>query len=216
MMTPVRITFDMRTPLVVPAIDKSLDALLSWAAVQQAEFHDAPDPIAAQHDIGLARHEVDGHWCFQASYLACQWVGEAAQVHYIKRQRLQAYADAWVDGLLDKRPAFDPQRTSTKAGSYFQPIRWASSVSAYGVVSDMKRVEELLPWITHIGKLHHKDFGAVRSFGIEADVLALTKWTRRNLPVSSPFAVAHSKAVGGLVSPYWKREQHTEIMVPTN
>lgn len=217
--TPVRVTFEMRTPVVVPSTFKPLDAVLSWAAVQQSDFHDALEPIAAQHNIGIAVHTgVSGEpseWCFKASELKYEWLDqEPSQIHYIKRQSLESYTQAWTDELLDKRPAFNSQSGHTKAGSYVATIRWASRITAYAVVHDMKRLMNLLPWVTHIGKLHHKDFGAVKSFTVLEDIEANQLWTNRILPVGSPFATNHCMGFGGLVSPYWKKENHRDVMFP--
>lgn len=210
-MTPVKVTFLMRTPLVVPTTAKHLDALLSWAAVQEADFADHDEPISMQHDTGIAKHHVGTAWCFMASCLEYEWLGEADQLHYIKRSKLEDFAGAWCDGLLNKRPYFDGARGTTKAGSYLQPIRQANRVSAYAVVDDMKRFEQLMNWVTHIGKLAHKDWGAVRSFEIAHDDQALSSWSKRNLPVESPFAIGAPRMMGGLVSPYWKRENHCVV-----
>lgn len=210
-MTPVRITFQMRTPMVIPSTGKHLDALLSWAAVRRAEFHGHDDPWSAQHDIGLAKHVVGDHWCFMASVMQFDWAGERGQLHYIKRSKLEDYADAHMVGLLDRRPAFDAQRGLTKAGSYLLPVRWAERATAYAVVEDMDKVYMLLNWVTHIGKLHHKDMGAVASTAIEDDVRASDFWSMRNLPVGSPMAKRHAHGIGGLTAPYWKRENHVAV-----
>jgi len=211
-MTPVRVTFSLRTPVVIPYTDKHLDALLSWAAVQKAEFEGHDDPWTLQHDIGVEKHECSQAWCFKAGLLTFDWVGERNQLHYIKRSKLEDYADAHMDGLLDRRPAFDAGRGSTKAGSYFAPTRWVKSVTGFAVVRDMHRFEELLPWVTHIGKLRHKDYGAVSSFSVDIDPAAMHLWSQRNLPPDSDQATRHVPAAGALASPYWKRENHREVL----
>jgi CRISPR type IV-associated protein Csf3 len=211
-MEPVCVTFQMRTPLVIPYCDKHLDAVLSWAAVQRAEFNGEDNPWDHQHDIGVARHSVGSSWCFKASLLEFEWVGERGQLHYIKRSKLEDYADAHMDGLLDRRPAFDGQRGSTKAGSYLVPTRWARSIKAYAMVQDMVIFKRTLNWVTHIGKLHHKDQGAVAGVEVVSDPEALARWSVRNLPVGSSEAKQHAPTVGGLVSPYWKRENHEQVM----
>jgi CRISPR type IV-associated protein Csf3 len=211
--TPVRVEFTLRTPMVVPTTGKHLDALLSWAAVMQADFQGSADPVAAQHAIGVARHQVDNHqWCFMASLLEIDWLGEPDQLHYIKRSKLSDFANAWDDGLFRKKPYFDGSRGSTKAGSYLQPIRWVSKIVGYAMVEDMERFKELLPWITHIGKLAHKDFGAVFAAQVIEDEQATAAWLQRSLPADSPLCtVRHVPAVGTLHSPYWKRENFQNV-----
>ena len=209
--TPVRIEFELRTPMIVPTTGKHLDALLSWAAVQQADYSGSDDPIALQHHTGLARHRVGDDWCFMASLLEYEWVGEPDQVHYIKRSRLEDYAGAWDAGLFRKKPYFDGARGATKAGSYLQPMRWARKITGFAMVEDMDRVKDLLPWITHIGKLSHKDFGAVSGFELREDVAAQVAWRKRALPAKSPLAMDHVRAIGALVSPYWQRENFKQV-----
>lgn len=213
MSTPVRVTFSMRTQMIVPSVDKALDCLLSWAAVQKAEFDDLDDPIAAQHDIGIEKHHVGDKWCFMASNVDIAWKGDPDVLHYIKRSKLSDYTDAWMAGFLTKKPYFDGRRGATVAGSYIQPIRWATTVTGFAVVEDMKRFTELLPWVTHIGKLHHKDWGAVRSFELVEDPSALQQWRYRNLPLDSPACDGHKKGIGGLASPYWDRKKHCDVAV---
>ena len=205
--TPVRIEFSLRTPMILPTTGKHLDALLSWAAVKHADYFGAEDPVSTQHDTGLARYRFGQDWCFMASLLEYEWIGEPDQVHYIKRSRLEDYAGAWDAGLFKKKPSFDGARGATKAGSYLQPMRWIRKITGYAMVDDMNRVQELLPWITYIGKLGHKDFGAVSGFQIFNDEVAENEWIKRTLPEMSPLATRHVKAVGALNAPYWQREK---------
>ncbi len=211
-MEPVCVTFGMRSPVVVPYGGKHLDAVMSWAAVRRAEFNGESDPWEFQHEIGVARHTAGGEWCFMASLLEFDWIGPRGQLHYIKRSKLEDYVDAHMDGLLDRRPAFDGQRGATKAGSYLVPTRWAKAVKAYAVVENMETFKKSLNWVTHIGKLHHKDHGAVATVTVSNDETAFEKWSTRNLPSESPAATQHAQTVGGLRSPYWKRENHTLVM----
>lgn len=208
---PVCVTFKLRSPVVVSPMDKHLDALLSWAAVKRAEFYDEDEPWAFQHDTGIAKHHVGDQWCFMAGCLQYEWSSPPFQLHYIKRSKLEDYAGAWDDGVLTKVPYFNAASGLTKAGSYIQTLRWTESVKAYAVIEDMDRFEQLLPWVTAIGKLHHKGKGAVQSFTVKHDDQANELWAHRNLPLRSPFASQHVSATGGLKSPYWLREKHEEM-----
>lgn len=211
---PVRVTFALRTPMIVPSTDKMLDALLSNAAVEEATFNDHEDPFSVQHNIGLAKHHVGDQWCFMASNLHFEWAGEGFPHHYIKRAKLEDFVDAWDKGVLKKRPSFDASRGTTKAGSFIVPARWVHSITAFAVVEDMERFNALLPWVTHIGKLAHKDWGAVRHVSVDHDEVANTNWANRYLPAGSPCSNGHRKSIGGLASPYWLRTAHREILVP--
>lgn len=210
-MKAVRISFAMRTQMAIPPGAKHLDAVLSWAAVRKAEFEGDYDPWSKQHDIGLAKHVSGEDWCFMASILDFDWLGPKGNVSYIKRQRVEPYADAWMDGLLNARPAIDPTRGLTKAGAYNVPTRFASCVYGYAMVEDETLLNSVLPWVTHIGKLHHRDFGAVAGFQVIDCEEATQLWSRRNLPASSGLATMHASAFGSLRSPYWVAENHKEI-----
>lgn len=213
-MIPVRVDFTLRTPMIVSPTSKSLDALLSWAAVRRADFYGNLQEWSIQDKTGLGRHEVGNAWCPMASELHIEWQSEPEQVHYIKRQNQSDYADAWIDGVLKKRPSIDTSRGDTKAGSYVQQVRWVKRLHAYAMVDDMALFSTLLPWVTHIGKLRHRDYGAVSSFTITEDDEARSDWCHRTLPVGSQNALPnHVPAMGALRSPYWKRENHTSVLM---
>jgi len=201
--------------MVASPTGKTLDAVLAWAAVRRSELRGSSDPWAVQHDIGIARHETQGGWCHMASMFEIEWQGDPEDLHYIKRQKLGDYAEAWINGILKKRPSVDTSRGDTKAGSYVQQIRWVKGLRAWAMVEDRSAFESLLPWVTHIGKLHHLDLGAVKTFSVHEDPGAVDLWSNRPLPVGSPFAGAmHVPAMGALQSPYWKRENHCVTMCP--
>jgi CRISPR type IV-associated protein Csf3 len=198
--------------MVVPSTDKPLDAVLSWAAVRRADYEGQADPWSMQHNIGVRRHAVGQQWCFMAGNMLIEWDGPMDSIHYIRRARLEDHVQAWSQGLVSTRPPFDAQRGPTKAGSFVQPIRWVRQIRAFAVVDDMDRFKSLLPWVSHIGKLWHKDFGAVASFALEHDATATERWQQRNLPIGSECATAHVPAVGSLVAPYWKAENHGQVL----
>lgn len=212
-MTPVRVEFILRTPMVVSPTVKTLDALLAWAAVRRADFQGTLTSWEVQHETGLAKHIVGESWCPMASDLQIEWQSEPEQVHYIKRQSMANYANAWIDGVLKKRPSVDTSRSDTKAGSYVQQTRWVKGIRAFAMVEDMRLFSSMMPWVTHIGKLHHRDYGAVKSFAITEDASAMSLWVRRPLPPDSPFATSdHVMAMGAIKSPYWKREEHAPVL----
>lgn len=214
-MKPFRVEFTFRTMLVEPTADKTLDAVLSWAAVQRADFAGELDPRAAQHDLPLEREAVDQHWCFKASNIAFEWDESVprTEIHYTKHSLRTEYADAWMSGLFVKKPFHDGTRGLTKAGLYVHPVRWAKRAVAYGV-GDLQKLRALLPWVTHLGKLHSKDYGAVKAWRLDEDATALEMWSKRPLPIGSGSAMHHAPAMGALRSPYWLRETFQEILAP--
>lgn len=214
-MKALRVEFTLRTPMVVPSTGKTLDAVLAWAAVRREEFYGNPNSWAAQHDTGVARHVVGEQWCPMASTLEAEWASEPEQLSYIRRQKVEDYANAWLDGVIKKAPRIDTSSGHMKAGLFFQPIRYTSVVRAWVVVDDEAQFTALLPWVTHIGKLWHKDCGAVRRFEVFDDEAAVERWRNRPLPLHSPCAgESHVQAMGALQAPYWKRENHQVVLMP--
>lgn len=210
-----KLTMTLRTPMVEPTMGKPLDGLLSWAAVQRADYAGVPDPIAMHHELFLERHETDDGWCFKASNLEFDWVGPLGAKSYIKRQRVGDYAEAKLNGYLRKSFRVDTGTGSMKAGLFVHPIRMAYEIRAWGI-GHIDSLRALMPYVTHVGKLRHHDCGAVATWKIERDDEAVHLWTNRPLPKSSEFATAisHAPSIGALVAPYWQRTQHTEILLP--
>ena len=118
-----------------------------------------------------------------------------------------------MDGLLAKKPVFDGSRGATKAGSFMVTLRWVKRITGYALVEDPARFCEVLAWVTHIGKLHHKDYGATSGISLAIDDAAKERWMQRVLPIASPYAKG-SRAIGALRAPYWKRENHQAVCIP--
>lgn len=226
----LRLDIALRSPVVVWPGIKTMDAPLAWAAVQQARYRGDPDPVARQHELGLAWLETDTQRCPMASPIDIV-VHENADgtpsrfptpFPYIKYQNSKTYSRAWGRGLLTKRPpTFDGQRGATVAGMFVVQTIHADALVAYVVAdggSGFARVMELLPYLTHIGKLHRIDFGAVAKICVSVDEQAKTQWLRRPLPVDAPDALlfnAVSKramAMGALESPYYDRARFAPVL----
>lgn len=213
---PFKLTLYLRTAMVEPAMQKPLDAILSWAAVQRAELQGADDPISVQHDLPLARHETARGWCFKASNLEFDFSNTSrSYLNETKRANIADYANAYLQGGLTKKPVIDVARGTTKAGFYMHPLRHPHEITAWGV-GDIEALTLLMPYVTHIGKLRRRDCGAVAHWTIDRHRSALELWSQRPLPADSPFAKpdTHATSMGALVGPYWSRKNFTEIMNP--
>ena len=218
---PLRVTFHLATPIVVPTFDKTLDAVLSWARVQQATAQGHADPISLQHDLPVARHlpTVEQDWCFKASNLEYHWCGDRFMTFRIKRQKLTDYVDAFSSGVLRKPPAVDSTRGVTAAGLYETARRPCDQIKAW-CIGDPQALRELLRQVTFLGKMHARGAGQVQQIDVDEDDHALVAWTNRSLPVSSPLLAAdgagRSDMLGALRAPYWKRENFQVVKVLTN
>lgn len=217
---PFRVQWELFSPVVVPSMPIHLDALLSWARVQEAEHAGVVDSWATQHDLPLEQHATEHGWCFKASALAFEFAGEAQQLHYIRRSDIdELVAEPYMAGLFKLRsekvlPAFDPQRGAYKASSVTVTQRFASQVTAYGV-GDIDRVQQLLRRVDSLGKLRRRGKGSVRSFQVEECDAASQLWASRNLPVGSEFAVNHALTQQRLHSPYWAKERQM-VLAPVD
>lgn len=212
---PFRLTLTLRTPMVEPTMFKPMDGVLSWAAVQRAQYDDLADPVGEQHNLPLERHASGDEWCFKISNIEFDWIGQLGSTCYFRRQTVREYADAWMNGVLKKASRIDTTKGKFKAGVFVQTLRAVSEARAWGV-GNIAALEALMPYVTHLGKLHHRDHGAVASWRVERDASALSRWARRPLPKTSPFADAdtYAPSIGALRAPYWLRAEHTEVMMP--
>lgn len=219
-MAPFRIRWSFTTPAVVPAFPIHLDGLLSWARVQRAAAAGAADPIAAQHDLPLARLESEAGWCFKASWIDFRVDPDLPAspeiLHMVKRASVTEMAATWETGALGpKVPYFDPQRGLHKAGSYIHRRQWYGDAIAYGI-GDIDAVADLLAEITSIGKLRRRASGSVKLLEIVEDEAAERLWAHRLLPHDRPDLAAGPVATmqAPLRAPYWKRENAVPALVP--
>ncbi len=215
-MTPLRVTFTFRTRMVVPTVDKPVDGPLCKAAYQQAYFGGHEDPVSQQYCVGLAKHFVGEQWCFMASNIVFDWAGPPSPLHYIKRQKIEDYFDAADIGLMRKMPGFNSSSGAQKAASVLTQTRQASSATAWLVADDAERVRELIGRLTHLGKLAHHDFGAIKDVAVEQDEEALQRWRSRPLPFGSEVAStsSHALATTALRPPYWQRTNFVPGLLP--
>ena len=213
---PFVVTFTLANAMVEPKGPMALDALLSWASVRRAECAGHPQPFSVEHDLPLERHSVGDAWCFKASNLSFDWVGDRSRTVYTKRQQADDYIEAVMKGAMSEfmDGQFDNQRGYYKAGLFVEPLRFVEKAQAWGV-GDIEEVKALLRWIESLGKLRRHGRGRIAEVTVEEDARALDKWANRTLPVGSPHASegSHARAIGALVSPYWKREKFGEVLM---
>lgn len=210
---PFKVHWQLRAPVIVPSLPIHLDALLSWARVQEELERGNADALALQHDIPLSRHECRGGWCFKASMLEFDFTASQQQLHFVKTSDIDEYAREFERGTFGRRrPSFDPARGLTKAGSFVMYEAFAASATAYGI-GDIDLVRQLLSRVHSIGKLRRCGKGSVRQVEVRPCDEAAVRWTWRNLPVDSSHAMpdSHFAAQQRLHAPYWSKERHTVL-----
>ena len=215
-MEPLRITFDMGTPVIVPDTPIHLDGLLSWARVDEGTAGDeGAEPWSVQHDLPLEKFFTSSAWCFKASWLTFTWAGEPRAFHLSRRSDPVEFANAYVSGVLGKRkPSWNAASGPTKGYSILGQERLAVRAEAFAV-GDADRISVLLSRVICLGKHHRLGKGLIRSFRVESVFHDACPWHRRHLPDDTEIAREGTvRAPGALSAPYWEKLCQTIVRIP--
>lgn len=202
-MQPLRITLALNRPLVVPDDPIHLDALLAWAAVDQATQEGRDDPLAAQEALPLRREGegVDAVWC--ASQLLYTPLDTPQRMLMTKRFELMDFARAKgkvYDGGPNK---FTPGTGPYKSFVLNVPLVWTERVVAY-CIGDPEAVAALLARVHSVGKYARMNMGAITQRTVAVDARAETGWRYRTMSTpEADFAPVEATTR----PPYWRREQ---------
>ena len=223
-MEPLKITFRLATPAVLPDSGLHLDGLL---ALMQMESVGDGDVDCAIADLPLEiADSPDGgpKWVFKASMLWPERPFPVATMPYRRKlDRIEelGYEDDAVRGVIRKLPGGRLQRTAHyKWWSLQAGVRWADSMVAW-CIGDKAGVVELVSRVTHVGKLARLDMGRVVESRVERDEDAHSFWRWRNMPfVDHPaMTVTHAPTVGCTHPPYWRRDMartcHAPLLPPS-
>jgi CRISPR type IV-associated protein Csf3 len=222
-MEPLRLTWTLAAPLVASPHPLHLDGLLAYAQTEETLAGlsiDDRDPRAlrevATAPLPLGREERDGLWCWQASVLRPRdgVLGQSMR-YWTRKTDSEDFARRVGNGQIDLRVSvpltpyervIDVQRDELKQLYKFFPIRDVPAVEAW-CIGDKDRIEELLAvesgYVTHLGGKARMGFGKVRSFAIERDPEASSRWQRRATPWPQAGAAIAELAVR---PPYWAPE----------
>lgn len=191
----------------VPDSPIHMDALLAWAAVDEATEAGSDDPIASQHDLPLQR--VGDPWCFAASMLMWSASDPAYPLHMTRPTRVSDYAQG--------RAYFEPGADKLTLGSgrhkaylYSHRMAMVREVRAYGI-GDIERVGELLRRVKSIGKLRRHCAGDVTSLEVHPDATAADRWKVRVLPFE---AEGYARVHATVRPPYWDRSAMVAAYMP--
>ena len=138
---PFVVTFTLANAMVEPKGPMALDALLSWASVRRAECAGHPQPFSVEHDLPLERHSVGDAWCFKASNLSFEWVGDRSRTVYTKRQQADDYIEAVMKGAMSEfmdGQFIDPAKAES-AESPASILKDAPKIVASGITADAIR-----------------------------------------------------------------------------
>lgn len=208
-MKPLKIVWWLARPVVMPAYPLHLDALLAWAAVDEAIEAGQDNPLAAQEALPLASWTAQsGDWVWQASQL--RFAGPQAAFMSQSQRRAEHYALAVnQDRGLFRTRRHPIRRARMGNGPYkayvlWTPMGWCAQAVAY-CTGEPRRIEELLARVRYLGKRRRERNGEVAGVGIYAasDPHA---WRDRRLPIDpSVDREAYAYSLGPLRPPYWKR-----------
>lgn len=212
--TPLRLTWQLASPIVIGAYPLHLDALVAFALAQEtAQTHGGVQDFAATLNLPLAHEIRDGKTCVMASALLPVEPGEHSMRMWTRKSDPYEYAARIEAGHLSSRTRFplkpyalkfDTQRGTFKQMFKFFAVRHVRTVQAW-CVGDMDRLTELLApeagLITYLGAKTRMGYGRVLEFDIAYDEMANECWTKRILPWSTPNSV-QIEAASSL--PYWE------------
>lgn len=223
-MEPLRLTWELSSPMASGPHPLHLDGLLAYAIVEEAIVNGSigdRDPRTlrevATGPLPLGRDERDGHWCWQASVLRPRDGARGHSMRYwTRRTDEEDYAARAEAGQIHGRFKFPKKEpyghaVHTDRGLFkqlfkFFPVQDVPVVEAW-CIGDMEHIDALLHpdsgYVTHIGAKTRMGLGKVKSFTVERDPLALTNWKRRVTPWPQDGAVATELAAR---PPYWAIE----------
>lgn len=196
-MTAVTVSATLDTPVIGEV--NPLDAVLSWAAWQEAEATgvDLP-PISDEHihdfDLPLAKWQHYGFWgwCTSAPILT--------PTHYSSveiRRRPPTGPMAIYTNAREHHSGLGPlkARNTTLQATHYGQIMW------HVEATDEQRLIELLTMCTHIGARHRNGFGHVTQWATAPG--PVDGWKQRPMPTTTGGRMMRVRA------PYWHPTERT-------
>lgn len=235
MLRPLKVTFELDTPMMVAAYPIHLDALLAFAVTKSAmsgmSMEGVPDSSirALASELPFARHEQNGEWVWKASALIPEVEGEQSVRMWTRKTNTSDFARRAAAGTLDISTrtknalasgvmyagTIDTSRGLLKNQFEFYPVKEVFQLSAW-CIGDIDLIETLLApesgFITHLGKRGRIGHGRIRSVEVEECLQANEKWKLRVLPWAESEAYAPIHAA--CRAPYWAIENRQPAFVP--
>lgn len=239
MFTPLKIIFEMDTPMVPPSgYPLHLDALLAYAITQQhlgemAQGFKTPVPDMRlrelAHNLPLEKSGDEGdNWVWKASALIPVEMGDHAIRLWTRKTDPYDYAERVKDGRMEISTssknaleqgkkyahAIDTVRGILK--NYFQFYQVASirKMEAW-CVGGRDAIEELLApesgLLTHLGKRSRIGHGRIRSVTVEPCPDAVEQWKQRVLPWQEK---GYLPVQAAFRPPYWASENRQTAYCP--
>jgi CRISPR type IV-associated protein Csf3 len=208
-MEPLRIEFDLVTPMVVPKRPLHLDALLAFARVDEALTAKDPEALSYQEELPLAVHRQGDDWVWKASQLAFT-AAPLAEVHAVAMTRpltLDQIASDNAQGKWSGKLKKLAMGTGPFKGYDLRLfVRQYDRAIAF-CIGDKSEIERLLGRLTHLGSTRRNDWGRIEKVAVEVDPKAEEQWKARALPSSMAglTMAGHHPGTVTIRAPYWDR-----------
>ncbi len=206
-MQPLKITFQLASPVVIPENPIHFDGVLARAAVERAGFD-----LTAQDHLPLDRYTCGDAYVWKASWVEFTGISNRWMVDSIRRFEPWQRARDQLHGALRTFKKITPGTGPDKAYQFFTPVMRAAQAYAY-CIGDRSEIADLLKNITHLGKLKRLGYGLIQDVEILPDSTAETAWTRRIMPCKLDDSYVPVWAC--LNPPYWERRRCVRAFRPS-
>lgn len=237
MLSKLKVTFGLDTPMVPSAYPIHLDALVAYAATQSAlAAGDATEQSANSirqlaDNLPFGKETRHGEWVWQASALVPEVIGEQSVRMWTRKTNAYDYAARAASGALelgartrnaldDGKPyagTIDTTRGLLKNQFEFYPVAEVFQLSAW-CIGDVDQLEALLApesgFVTHLGKRGRIGHGRIRSVTFSEAHDAIDRWKIRVLPWRE--SDAYEPMVAAFQPPYWAVENRKLAFVPVD
>ena len=225
-MDAIRVEFALATPIVLPSMPIHLDALLAYAATEDALARGDSHPGGVRElanpvlETVLDKHTQDNEWVWKASALMPEGIGDSYLRMWTRKtdpydlsQRMETQIATKSKFPLTKPFALkiDTVRGLLKNHFNFYPVREVGKLIAW-CVGDKESIYDMLEArINHIGQRRRTGHGQVKSIHVFDDVTANENWRLRILPWQED---GYQPVQAAFQPPYWASENRRVSYCP--
>jgi CRISPR type IV-associated protein Csf3 len=225
-MDPLRVEFDLVTPMVLPAMPIHLDALLAYAATEDSMRYGSGSDRVRDLAIPtlesiLGKHEQEGEWVWMASALLPQEVGNTSLRMWTRKTDPYDIAERMENGQIHTRAKFplekpfalniDTVRGQLKNHFKHYAVREVGNLIAW-CVGDAEEIHDMLDtYISHIGHRRRSGHGQVSAIRVVEDNAAHSQWKLRILPWQE---IGYQPMQAACQPPYWAVENKKTVYCP--
>lgn len=232
-MTPLKVTFELCTPMVFGGNPIHLDALAAYAMTQR-ELPFLEDPQESDYakiyeDLPFDKHHQEGDWVFKASALIPldSPMAHSSRFYTLRNNEMELAEKAGAGiiqyGKMKSGKELAPHalkldmiRGAQRNLLAYYPTTEVSKMVAY-CVADEEQLQEILidyGYIKHIGSRRRSGNGALQSITIEKCEASEVLWVNRVKPW--PLVDDDVQVSGATKAPYWSPENRQIAYCPVD